>query len=226
MALTTNDISGVKGINVSLSTDLFYRLRDDIVLSALDPGQKLTEQEICNKYQVSRTPVREALRQLESEGLIETIPNRGAFVLGFTKQDLRDMYVLRGIYEVQAVRWACERMTDEEFETLQETFEFMEFYTMKNDLEKMLNINTNFHQVIYSATHNKKIAHLLSTYQIYIKLGNKNPKLSTPTVTDKQYLDDVLEEHRAIFEALKDRDEERAAAAMQRHMDSSFARHY
>ena len=122
-----------------LSTNLYTELQEDILTGKLRSGEKLTEQKICNEYKVSRTPVREALRQLETDGLIENIPNRGAFVIGFSKQDIEDMYELRKAYEIQAVRWAIERITDEERSELEETFEFMEFYTMKNDINKMLN---------------------------------------------------------------------------------------
>jgi GntR family transcriptional regulator, rspAB operon transcriptional repressor len=92
------------------------------------------------------------------EGLVEMIPNRGAYVLGLSARDMDDMFILRKIYEVQAVRWAIERITDEEMAQLEETFDFMEFYTMKNDVEKMLNINVNFHQTIYKASHNRMLA--------------------------------------------------------------------
>ena len=219
MAVTIQNLSGVKTAAAPLSTDLFVRLRDDIVLGKLKRGYKLTEQNICDQYKVSRTPVREALRQLEAEGLIETVPNRGAFVIGFSSQDLSDMYLLRSAYEIQAVRWAIERITDEELEALEETFDFMEFYTMKNDIEKMLNINTGFHQIIYSASHNKMLEHLLSSYQIYIKLSNR------AAVYSDTYLVDVLKEHREIFRAFQEKDAEAGAAAMAAHMEGSIARH-
>ena len=133
--------------NQPLSTNLYTELQEDILTGKLKPNQKLTEQKICKEYNVSRTPVREALRQLEMDGLIENIPNRGAFVIGFTNQDIADIYDLRRAYEILAVKWAIERITEEEFNELEETFEFMEFYTMKNDINKMLNINTAFHQI-------------------------------------------------------------------------------
>ena len=129
--------------NAPLSSVLFSRIQKDILTGDIRPGEKLTEQRICDRYKVSRTPVREALRQLEKESLIENIPNRGAFVIGFTNQDIIDMFELRSTYEVQAVRWAVERITDDEMEALEETFEFMEFYTMKKDIEKMLDSRVN-----------------------------------------------------------------------------------
>lgn len=201
-----------------LSNSLFSQLQSDILMGVIKNGEKLTEQHICDKYGVSRTPVREALRQLEMQGLIENIPNRGAFVIGFSEQDIDDMYQLRREYEVQAVRWAIERITDEELAQLEETFEFMEFYTMKNDVDKMLNINTSFHQLIYSASHNRMLQHLLASYQLYLKHLKKVPE------DTRAYLNQVLEEHRLIFEAFKAKDVEAGAAAMAKHMENSKLR--
>lgn len=219
MPITKKDLTGVKTTAAPLSTDLFNRIKDDILSGKLKKDQKLIEQSICDEYKVSRTPVREALLQLEMEGLVETIPNRGAFVLGLTPRDMDDMFILRKIYEVQAVRWAVERITDEEMAELEETFDFMEFYTMKNDVEKMLNINVNFHQTIYKASHNRMLLHLLSSYQAYIRHGRRE-------LADKEsYLNTVLKEHRDIFQAFVDKDVEAGVRAMEIHMDHSRARH-
>jgi len=219
MTVTVKNLSGVKSTSVSLSTDLSTKLKEDILTGKLKKNQKLTEKNICEEYRVSRTPVREALVQLEMEGLIESIPNRGAFVIGLSAQDIEDIYTLRKMYEVQATRWAIERITEDELNELEENFEFMEFYTMKNDMEKMININTNFHQMIYKASHNRLLMHLLSSYQVYIK-HNKNTGAQKA-----DYLETVLEEHRRIFKAFENRDIEAGEAAMAAHMDNSKRRH-
>ncbi len=201
---------------MALSTDLFSNLRKDILQGKLRQGEKLTEQQICDEYSVSRTPVREAFKQLELEGFIETIPNRGAFVVGFTSQDISDLYELRKSYEVLAMKWAIERITKEEFEKLEEAFEFMEFYTQKKDVEKMLNINMNFHELIYKASHNRMLYHVLSSYQIYIKQSQTTRNDGSGT-----YLDEVLSEHRAIFEAFKNKDVESGITAISKHLDNA-----
>lgn len=202
---------------MALSTDLFTSLRKDILQGKLRQGEKLTEQQICDEYNVSRTPVREAFRQLELEGFIETIPNRGAFVVGFSKQDIHDMYELRKSYELLAVKWAIERISKEEFEKLEEAFEFMEFYTQKKDYEKMLNINMNFHELIYKASHNRMLYHILSSYQLYIKQSRTSGRKETSS----DYLDEILEEHRAIFEAFKNKDTDAGIKAVTMHLDNA-----
>lgn len=204
--------------NVPISSNLYSQLQRDILTGKLKNGQKLTEQVICEEYNVSRTPVREALRQLESEGLVENILNRGSFVVGLSKQDFEDMFELRKIYEIQAVKWAIERITEEEMDALDETFEFMEFYTLRNDIDKMLTINEGFHQIIYEASHNRMLQQLLSSYQTYLKYLRK----------DEEYTDDylatVLEEHRQIFKAFIEKDVEAGAEAMERHIGNSKKR--
>lgn len=204
--------------NAPLSNSLLGKLQKDILTGKLKPGQKLTEQELCREYDVSRTPVREALRQLETDGLVENILNRGAFVVGMTEQDYEDMFELRKAYEIQAVKWAIERITEEEMDKLEETFEFMEFYTLRNDVDKMLTINSGFHQVIYEASHNRMLQKLLSSYQSFLKYKGME------AVYQDDYLTTVLEEHRAIFKAFKDGNVKEGAQAMERHINKARER--
>lgn len=204
--------------NGPLYNSLIGKLQKDILTGKLKPGEKLTEQNLCKTYGVSRTPVREALRQLETDGLVETILNRGAFVIGMSEQDYEDMFELRKTYEIQAVKWAIERITEEEMDRLEETFEFMEFYTLRNDIEKMLTINSGFHQVIYEASHNRMLRKLLSSYQNYLKYKGMD------SIYDDNYLPTVLEEHRAIFKAFKDKDVKAGALAMEIHINRAKER--
>jgi len=204
--------------NAPMSTGLLAKLQKDILSGRFRPGDKLTEQALCEEYGVSRTPIREALRQLEESGLVEMKLNRGAFVVGMSRQDYEDMFELRKACEVQAVKWAIERITDDEMEKLEETFEFMEFYTMRQDIDKMLVINAGFHQVIYEAAHNRMLLKMLSSYQTFLRYKDAD------MVYDSNYLTTVLEEHRQIFRAFNDRDVQAGAEAMERHIDNAKAR--
>lgn len=203
---------------LSLPQNLFNQLRDDILQGKIAPGAKLTEHRICKEYNVSRTPVREAFQKLELDGLIQIIPNRGAFVIGLSRQDIEDMYELRKAYEAIAVRWAVERITEQEFEELEEAYDIMEFYTQKGEAEKMLQINMHFHQLIYSATKNRMLQHVLTSYQIY----TKNTKVSSEYI--RAYLDEVLDEHWQIFLAFKAKDKDAATQAAIRHMENGKRR--
>jgi len=201
-----------------LSANLYLELQADILSGAIPDHSKLTEQAVCKKYDVSRTPVREAFRQLEADGLIENIPNRGAFVTGLTRRDISDLFDLRTLFEIQAVEWAIKRMASDEIEALRETLEFMEFYTLRNDIEKVLMFNSQFHNIIYSGTMDRMIQKSLSTYQTYLKH-------SAPSKTySADQLKIILDEHKAIFEAVETKNTAAGRKAMQEHMEQSKLR--
>jgi DNA-binding GntR family transcriptional regulator len=202
----------------SLSQDIFSKLREDILTERLRPGEKLTEQRVCAAYNVSRTPVREALKQLAAEGLLKTLPNRGAFVSGLSRGDMEDIFILREIYELQAVRWAIERITDERLSELDEILEFMEFYTKKRDTKKMTEINTNFHRLIYAASECRMLRHILSSYQIYIRHSRQTKPYSEGDLSA------IFAEHRRIFDAFHAADAEAGVRAMRAHIAGSRAR--
>jgi GntR family transcriptional regulator, rspAB operon transcriptional repressor len=201
-----------------LSTSLYYEIQKSILSNELEPNTKLTEQSICKQYNVSRTPVREAFRQLESDGLIENIPNRGAFVVGLSKRDISDLFDLRCLFEIQAVEWAIQRLTEEELDSLKETIDFMEFYTMKNDIEKVLSFNSSFHNTIYKATKDRMLQKTLATYQTYLKHS------APPRTFSKDYLITILDEHKAIYEAIESKNIPAARLAMETHMHQSKLR--
>ena len=198
--------------------DLFETLRNDILKGKVKRGEKLTEQKVCETYNVSRTPVREAFQRLEMDGLIDIIPNKGAYVYGMSKQDIEDMYTLRKAYEQIAVTWAIDRISSEELDKLKEAYDLMEFYTMKEDPDKMLQMNTKFHQIIYTATGNRMLQNVLTSFQVY----TKNTKLSNEYITS--YFTEVLSEHKAIFDAIIAKDKVAACEAIEVHMDNSKRR--
>ncbi len=201
-----------------LSAGLYQEIQKDILSGELPSNSKLTEAAICKRYGVSRTPVREAFRQLEADGLIENIPNRGAFVTGLSKRDISDLWDLRTLFEIQAVEWAIKRMTAEDIDALRETVEFMEFYTLKDDIEKVLSFNSQFHNTIYVGTKDRMIQKTLSAYQTYLKH-------SAPARTfTSDYLKSILEEHKAIFDAFENKNVAAGRKAMQYHMEQSKLR--
>ncbi|MBQ6622184.1 MAG: GntR family transcriptional regulator [Mogibacterium sp.] len=204
--------------NQPLSSTLFIEIQKDILSGKIKSGTKLTEQSICKQYNVSRTPVREAFRQLESDGLIENIPNRGAFVIGLTRRDISDLFDLRCLFEMKAVEWAIQRMDDAEIDSLRENIEFMEFYTLKGDVDKVLHFNSLFHNIIYKGTRNRMLYQTLAAYQTYLKHS-----APAKTFTD-DYLNTILAEHKAIFEAFETKNPAAGRKAMQHHMEQSKLR--
>jgi DNA-binding GntR family transcriptional regulator len=202
----------------SLYGELFSELRRDILTERLKPGEKLTEQRVCEAYKVSRTPVREALKQLAAEGLTEMLPNRSSFVLGFSRGDMEDIFELRGICETQAVRRAIERVTEGRLAELDEILEFMEFYTKKRDTKKLTEINVNFHQAIHAASECRMLRRILSSQLLYIRHSRHIRPYG------EESLPAILSEHRRVCDAFRAADAEAGADAMRAHMDKARAR--
>ena len=198
-----------------LAINIFIKLREEILQGLLKNGEKLTEQRICNKYNVSRTPVREAFRLLEQEGLIEMIPNRGAFVTGFGDQDVADMYEMRKVYEVLAFEWAVERITPEELEEIKNAYELMEFYTHKKEYEKTSEQNTHFHELIYKASHNRLLTQILTSYQYYTK------QFKVGSEANYDHMDDLLEEHYEILQSMETKDAKSGMEVIKKHLEVS-----
>lgn len=207
------------------STDLAIKLRVEILAERIHPGEKLTELAICEQYGVSRTPVREALRNLESEGLVEMVPNKGAYVIGLSEGEIRDLYALRTHNEMQAVRWAIERRTKDEMEAIEESLDFMDFYTEnfyteRGDIKRMRSIDAEFHRRIAVASHNRILIDSLSRIQDYIRYSSRLLPWQEAS------LGAILKEHKAVFSAFRSSDPEAGAQAMKRHIENSYSRAY
>ncbi len=202
----------------SLCTSLFEDVRENILRGKYPAGARITESKICDEFGVSRTPVREAFKQLELEGLISNIPNRGAYVLGFSKQDIQDIYELRKATEIIAIKWSIERITKEEQDALQEAYDLMEFYTLKKDVEKMMQINSRFHEIIYKSTHSRFLEQTLKSYQFYLHKTRK------AALQAENFLNQVLSEHKMILDAIYTQDFSAGEKAVLEHISNAQER--
>ena len=212
--MITSDVSTFK----PLSFDLYEEIRSDILTGRLADGSKLSEQSVCSIYKVSRTPVREALIKLESEGLLNNIPNRGAFVRGLSHSDVSDIFDLRSICEVQAVEWAIMRMSTEEIDKLAEAFEMMEFYTLSDESDKVLGFNSDFHNIILAGSRNRMLESSLNSYRLYLRHALPEASYSS------KLLKLILKEHKAVFDAFESKNPAEGKAAMEHHMQQTKAR--
>ncbi len=202
----------------SLTDEIVDIIRERILKGEYKIGEKIKENQIASELRVSRTPIREAFKQLENEGLIDYIPNRGCFAKGFTQRDIEDLYAVRKALEILAVEWAVNRINQAEIERLQEQSDLMEFYTARKDGKKVLQINSDFHAVIYNATGSRFMAQVLRSYKEYIDQTRK-------VIFDEQgYLEEIFQEHKAVLDAIKAHDTEGAKEAMARHLDGSKRR--
>ena len=133
----------------SLEEQVTATLESEILTGKLASGTALTEQSLSKRLGVSRTPIRAALHTLAEEGLINLIPNRGAVVVGVTREDLIDIYKIRMRLEGLASALAAERISREDLATLRESVELAEFYISRNDTEHLKELDTQFHELIY-----------------------------------------------------------------------------
>src|SRR5690554_2376002 len=160
---------GVSQGGYSLREKIFQKLRQDILDGKYKAGDSLVEMKLAEEMGVSRTPVREAIRQLELEGLVYSIPNKGVFVEGITRQDIEDIYAIRECMEGLAARWAIERMDEKALKELENIYDLMEFYTAKGDLDQVGDLNSQFHDIIFESTKSKPLMQVLSDFQYYIE---------------------------------------------------------
>ena len=197
----------------SLSEKVYRILRDAIAEGRYQTGDCLAEMKIAEELGVSRTPVREALKQLELEDLVASHPNRGVVVKAFTSEDLQDVSTIRHLLEGQAAYWAAERITDEQLKELNEIVELMEFYTAKNDAAHLVQLDSRFHELIYEASGSRTIRHILASLHQNIRKARQ----SSLTMPDRAVCS--LAEHKQIYQAVARHD----APAAKRHMESHVA---
>ena len=205
-------------VTQSLADEVAEILRNRILHGEYEMGEKLTESKIAAELKVSRTPIRDAFRQLEKEQLVEYIPNKGCFARGFSKEDMSDIYAVRGVIEELAMRRAVEHADDESIAQLESQLELMRVYTEQVIYEKLLQANEDFHFMIYHMTHSRFIVQVLKTYQDYVHQARRE------TLKKDEDLPEIYEEHVALYQAIANRDEEAAVQAARYHLEQSARR--
>ena len=201
----------------SLRGRVFTKIRDDILNGVYKEHEELKEARIGKELGVSRTPVREALRQLELEGLVQIIPNRGAFVTGISAKDVRDIYMIRSRLEGLCARWACEHITREQLEAMEENVYLAEFHAGKGHMEQMAELDNQFHHTLYKACDSKMLEHLLNDYHEYLLRVRKKALSSIDRGTASN------KEHRSIMEAIRAGNADLAERLASEHMKNAYA---
>ncbi len=197
--------------NISLAEQVFDRLETDILSGKYRQGEILTELKLVSDLGVSRTPIREALRRLEQEHIIE-ITQRGIVVIGVSQKDLADILAIRMRIEGLAAAEAAKRITDEELEELREAVELQEFYVPKHDADRINGMDSRFHQLIYRFSGSTPL------YDTLMPLHKKLHKYRKASVENEVRSAHSSQEHRAIFEAIAAHDAELAEKYMVAHI--------
>lgn len=199
----------------SLRGRVFRRLRNDILSGVYKEHDELRETTIGEELGVSRTPVREALRQLELEGLVTIVPNKGAYVTGISKKDVHDIYKIRSMLEGMCARWATRYITPEQIGELEEVILLSEFHLKRKNEEKAVQVSEldgKFHKVLYEASNSRILEHVLSDFHKYVQMARIH------SVESRERAEKSIEEHRAILEAIKGKDEDQAERLANAHV--------
>ena len=196
---------------------VFNTLRQAILRGELKPGERLMEIQLANKLGVSRTPIREAIRKLELEGLVLMIPRKGAEVADITEKSLRDVLEVRKALEELAVQLTCDKITKEQIRELEQAAEQFKKTLKSNDITEIAEADVRFHDIIYLATDNQKLILLLNNlieqmyrYRIeYLKRADKYSQL--------------LAEHEEIIRHIEKKQKKEAAEIVCKHIDNQVA---
>ena len=208
----TDDLTLNMNAYLPLRDVVFNTLREAILKGDLKPGERLMELQLASKLGVSRTPIREAIRMLEQEGLAVTTPRKGAEVAKMTLKDMEDVLEIRDALDELAVRIACQKISDEQLKQLEDMKELFEKSTQTGNVKKIAEADVTFHDVIYEATGIPKLVTLLNNLreQVY--------RYRVEYIKDPKNYPTLIAEHEAILESLKNRDVKNAVEAMHVHV--------
>ncbi|MBQ1172158.1 MAG: GntR family transcriptional regulator [Lachnospiraceae bacterium] len=193
---------------------VFNTLRQAILTGELKPGERLMEIHLADRLGVSRTPIREAIRKLELEGLVVMIPRKGAQVARITEKNLKDVLEVRRALDMLAVKLACSRMDDEYKKQLREACDEFARVVKNNNTKDITEADVRFHDIINKATGNDRLIQLVNN------LAEQMYRYRLEYIKDAAYHNRLVAEHEEIYSAIMDGDEERAAKAVVLHIDN------
>ncbi len=193
---------------------VFNTLREAILRGDLVPGERLMELQLAAKLGVSRTPIREAIRMLEQEGLAITIPRKGAIVAGMTEKDMQDVLEIREALEELSVQVACDKITNEEIAKLRENMENFETSLKSGDLKRMAEADVEFHDVIYQATDNPKLINMLNN------LREQMYRYRVEYLKNPSNHEQLLREHEAIYRGIMEKDKDAVTEMIRKHISN------
>lgn len=210
--MTSPITSSESSDNYSLRGRVFHRIREDILRGKYKQNEALIEIKISEELGVSRTPVREAIRQLELEGLVTSIPNKGAIVTGISSKDIEDIYAIRSLIEGLAARWAAQNITDEQISELEEIVYLSEFHLSKRNFEQLYELDNRYHEKLYEISNSKILKHVLSDFHHYVQRVRK------ASLSSVERAENSILEHKAILEAMKNGDYQKVEALTNKHI--------
>lgn len=191
---------------------VFNTLRDNILTGEMKPGERLMEIHLADKLGVSRTPIREAIRMLELEGLVTMIPRRGAEVAQISAKGLSDVLEVRQALDALAIELACDRISEEEIQALRGACDRFAETTKTQDVVKIAGADVELHDIIVKAAGNARLAQMVSN------LSQQMYRYRLEYIKDVSQHGRLIEEHEEIFRCIKNRDKEAGAKAIKMHI--------
>ncbi|WP_258358611.1 GntR family transcriptional regulator [Moorella sulfitireducens] len=192
---------------------VYQYLKESILEGRYQKGDRLTEAEIAKELEISRTPVREALRKLEQEGLVSYELGKGIVVIYLGAKDMLEIYSIMVALEGMAARLAAENISPDEIEALEKILAEMQVAIDDNEVGKYQQAHREFNEILFASSNNKHLLSLLRLYQDYI--------VRTESITWYKKRDRLMQEHSGILNAIKDGDKEKAETLMRKHVEHS-----
>ncbi|OGT97514.1 MAG: GntR family transcriptional regulator [Geobacteraceae bacterium GWB2_52_12] len=192
--------------HLTLREKILENIRDAIISGSLKAGSRVSEPELAERYGISRTPIREAFRQLESEGYLTVIPRRGAVVSEFSQKDVEEFYAIKSILEGYAARCACEKLTPKELDRLQAINDRLADLASHNDVKTFFKIHNDFHDLFIKAADNEKLRELITS------VVNRFQRLRLMSLSLPERMRISVQEHEKIIDAFRRKDAATAEA--------------
>lgn len=193
---------------------VFNTLRQAILTGELKPGERLMEIHLANRLGVSRTPIREAIHKLELEGLVTMIPRRGAEVAQITEKSMNDVLEVRRALDALCAELACDRITPGELEQLKKACEEFENAVHTKDVKKIAQADVALHDIIVQATGNQRLI------QLVLNLSEQMYRYRFEYIKDTSQHQNLIDEHRIIYQSIVNKEKETAAQAARTHIDN------
>ena len=199
--------------HLTLREKILENIRDAIISGSLKAGTRVSEPELAERYGISRTPIREAFRQLESEGYLTVIPRRGAVVSEFGQKDVEDFYAIKSILEGYAARKACEKMGQKELDRLQNVNNRLAELAAAGDIKHFFKIHNDFHEIFIKAADNEKLRELINA------VVNRFQRLRLMSLSLPGRMMISVREHEKIIDAFRMRDADLAEGLVRKNAE-------
>ncbi len=188
----------------TLREKILETIRDAILKGSLKPGERVSEPDLAERFGISRTPIREAFRQLESEGYLEVVPRKGAVVASLSERDIEEFYAIKIILEGFAARMAADKLTEKEIERLESINERLHKIAKEGDVKTFFRVHNEFHEVFIKAAGNDKLSEMIN------QLVMKFKRLRLASLSQPGRMVVSIEDHQDMIQAFRDHDGNRA----------------